>query len=400
MRSRRINKKVMEAVRNTIVPPSDFCINSMESYNAMAVMTEAMPNLQQLEIGRLGARSWYLDNDGSPRDLNRGHKYSDGEDPDEEMAASTAHYTTYNIEIISNFSKLKILDINTTGYMNGSYPILFNSFPLLQKLSMDTCFNLKWDLEMLDGLPLLKELYCSYNPRLTGNITSLRVLKDTLEKVNIDRCPRVEGNFMDLADFPRLNALKLAETAVTGDIRDIGERDFPSLKQLTLPKGVYGGWGCEFQRISDAPDLVRSLYLLKKRRPALAILKEWRGELSADSPDWYESEIDDSFPFYIYFVKAGSRIGYQWESSFEGPCEVNWLDPEPERETCDYEKYIEELCDIDAEVKLFKGFHQPPLEEEYNRILDEHATREESGNESEESDESDESDEGYSSEEW
>ena len=52
------------------------------------------------------------------------------------------------------------------------------------------------------------------------------------------------------------------------------------------------------------------------------------------------------------------------------------------------------MCNIDGKVKLYKGFHQPPSEEEYTRLLDEHAAREESGSESEESDE------GYSSEEW
>jgi hypothetical protein len=344
MSKRRINKKTREAVKKTIVPPSGFCVNSMESYNAMAVMTRALPNLQQLEIGHLAPRSWYLDNDGSLRDLNRGQKYSDGEDPDEETAASTADYTTYNIEIISNFSKLKILEINTAGYMNGRYPFIFNSFPLIQKLSMDACFNLKWDLGMLTNLPLLKELYCSDNFHLTGNINSLRVLKDTLEKVTIYGCDKVEGNFMDLADFPHLKKLYLFKTAVTGDIRDIGQNDFSSLESLILPKGVYGGRNYELQQISDAPDLVRSLYLLKQRRPTLAILKEWRGELSEDSPDWYESEIDDSFPFYMVFVKAGPRIGYRWANEYgDDNCEVNWLGPEPDRETCDYGKYFEEL---------------------------------------------------------
>ncbi len=385
MGSRRISKKTMEAVKKTIVPLTDFYVDSVRNYNTMRVMAEAMPNLQQIVLRGLGG------------------KYIDGEDPDEEEAARTADWTTHDIEITSNFSRLRILEIDYAP-LNGRYPFLFNSFPLLQKLSLNYCYHLKWDLDMLAGFPLLKELYCVINPCLTGNINSLRVLKDTLEKVTIECCENVEGNFMDLADFSHLKVLALQSTAITGDVRDIGDNDFSSLEHLKLPRGVYGGVGYELQRISDAPDLMRSLYLLKKRRPTLAILKEWYGELSADSPDWYESEVTESFPFYIYFVKAGSRIGYQWESSFEGPCEVNWLDPEPDRETRDDGKYFKEMCNIDGKVKIFKGFHQPPTEEEYHRILDEHATREESGSESEESDESDEgysrSDEGYSSEEW
>ena len=91
---------------------------------------------------------------------------------------------------------------------------------------------------------------------------------------------------MDLADFPRLKELNLRETSVTGDIRDIGERDFLALEVLTLPKGVYGGSGREFQLISDVADVMNTLYSFRKQRPCLR-LKDWYGELSEDSPDWY-----------------------------------------------------------------------------------------------------------------
>jgi hypothetical protein len=365
MSKRRINKKTMEAVKKTI-PPTDFRVHSMDECNAMRVMTEAMPNLQQITIGDLG---W-------------GNKYNNGEDPvDEEGADSTAHYTTYNIEIISNFRKLRVLKIGEYDGevgLNGRYPFLFNSFPLLQKLSINECDWLKWDLEMLAGMPSLKELNCAYNPSyLRGNISSLRVLKDTLEKVTIDDCPRVEGNFMDLADFPHLKELNLIGTAVTGDIRDIGKNDFLTLEQLLLPKGVYGGKGYQLQRISDGPDIVRAVYLLKKKIPALK-MEDWRWLLSRDSPDWYESHGDDPPPFYIRFVQAGPRIGYRWTSHLRSEhglnrsCEVSWLDPEPDRESSDYAKYIEELQEqeINKHVKIYGGFHQPPTEEEYNRLLD------------------------------
>ena len=432
----------------TIVPPTNFLVDSAEKYNAMNVMTRALPNLQQITLYVLG----------------RGHKWSDGEDPDEEWAAQTAHHTPHDIGIISNFGKLRTLEIDHNAYLNGRYPVLFNSFPLLQKLSISTCAflkwdlemlaglpslkelwcignervsgnisslrvlkdtlevvkirlcnnvqgnfmdladfprlkdldltatavtggypflfnsfpllqkltinyceNLKWDLEMLAGLPSLKELWCIGNERVSGNISSLRVLKDTLEVVKIRLCNNVQGNFMDLADFPRLKELDLYETAVTGDIRDIGADDFPSLEFLGhLPKGVFGGWGYELQSISDAPDLIRAVYLLKKQRPAL-IMSSWSGKLSDDSPDWYDSadDDDDSPPFYICFVEAGSRFGYRWETKYDIPCEMNWLDPEPDRESSEYEEYIEKLQEIKHEVTIYKGYHQPPTEEEY-----------------------------------
>ena len=361
MQKRRVCKKWKEAVKKTIVPLTDFRVDGVKIYNAMNVMTTELPNLQQINIGGYGDRL----------------KYNDGEDPDEKWAARTANQTAHDIEIISIFSKLRILKIESPGAeLNGRYPFLFNSFPLLQKLSLQWCYHLKWDLEMLAGFPLLKELDCIHNDCMTGSISSLRVLKDTLEKLTIDRCLRVQGNFMDLADFPHLKELDLRTTAVTGDIRDIGADDFSSLESVILPEGVYGGWGYEFQRISDGPDLVRAVYLLKKQRPALEY--HCCGKLSEDSIDWYESafeEDDDTPPFYIRVVEAGSRIGYRWSSSdYNYCCEVNWLDPEPDRESSHYEKYVDELQKIESGVRMFKGFHQPPTEEEYNNLVEDLAS--------------------------
>ena len=48
---------------------------------------------------------------------------------------------------------------------------------------------------------------------------------------------------------------------------------------------------------------------------------------------------------------------------------MNWLDPEPERESDEYAKYIEEFQVIQREVGLCRGFHQPPTEEEYRRLI-------------------------------
>jgi hypothetical protein len=275
--------------------------------------------------------------------------------------------------------------------LNGRYPFLFNSFPLLEKLNISSCRYLKWDLEMLSGLPLLKELDCFSNKCLTGNINSLRVLEDTLEKVNIQYCDNVEGNFMDLANFPHLRVLHLYRTAVTGDIRDIGDNDFSVLECLDLPRGVYGGRGCEFQRISDGPDVARAVYLLIKQRPGLKIDKDWCVNLSEDSPDCYASVdvtdtgappfyipfMQDTPPFFIHLVQAGPRVGYRWASKNSIPCEVNWLDPEPDRDSSDYEEYIAKIQKIERGATLFmyRGFQHPPSEEEYNRLFEEEVQR-------------------------
>jgi hypothetical protein len=352
----RLNNKMREAAKNTIFSPTDFYVNSVVKYNAMAAMTRALPNLQQTKLGSL----LYLD---------RGHKYVDGEDPDEDGAAITANDIAHEIDIISNFSKLRRLELFDAP-LNGRYPVLFN-FPVLHLLAISHYDYLKWDLEMLEGLPSLKELYCDSNDNLTGNINSLRVLKDTLAKVSIIYCPNVEGDFMDLADFPYLTKLHLIETAVTGDIREVGDQDFSALIDLYLPYTVYGGRGHEFQRISDTYDVISTIYSIKKQRPT--VLKGWYGKLSGDSTDWYNGSIDDEDtpPLFIAFVQAGSRVGYRWETENGDPCEVDWLDPEPGKESSDYEQYVEELHEIEQPVDMYRGFHQPPTEEEYYRLWEE-----------------------------
>ena len=203
MCNRRVSKKWGEAIKKA-VPHGDFSVNSVEKYDVMGVMTIALPNLQQITLGNLNEGQefyWY--------------KYSDGEDPDELWIAETAGMTAHDIEIVSSFRKLRVLTIkdavnhfSSLELLNGSYPFLFNSFALLQKLTLD-CKYLKWDLGMLSAFPLLKELFVTSNDRLTGNVRCLRVLKDTLEMLTIASCTNVEGNLMDLADFPQLKELNL-----------------------------------------------------------------------------------------------------------------------------------------------------------------------------------------------
>eukprot|EP00985_Skeletonema_marinoi_P020639 scaffold12330_cov83-Skeletonema_marinoi.AAC.18 len=197
----------------------------------MRVMTTALPNLQQLSI------NWGLGSPGS------GHKYSDGEDPDEELARYHANETSHDINIISNFKNLRTLNISLVD-LNGRYPVLFD-FPLLHKLFISDCRFLKIDLGMLSGLPSLKEFDSIFIP-VTGDIRNLRVLKETIETVRIVGCHRVEGNFMDLADFPRLKQLKLLGGTVSGDIRDISRHDFPALEQLSLPRPSVVVWIMSF----------------------------------------------------------------------------------------------------------------------------------------------------------
>jgi len=347
MRSRICCRKFRDAARNTIVP----WVDDSRPYSIMRESGE--------------------------------HKYCDGEEPNEEMAANTSNYTTHDIQIISSFRKLRSLVFSSVP-LNGRYPSLFN-FPLLQTLTITSCYNLRFDLEMLSGLPSLKELRCSCSRNaMTGNIKSLRVIKDTLENVDFWRCGNIEGDFMDLADFPRLKALKMSNcSAVTGDIREIGESDFPKLKTLELGSGVIGVKYHEFQRISDVPSAVEATLRLKQRDPPLIHHLGFGGcywNLSRDSPDWYDSNGEGGYPpppFSIDFVRVGSRIGWRWRAENiynrgSNSCEINWLDPEPDRESNCYDVYIRELQSIQEDIFCFEGYHQPPTEEEYKRLCEEY----------------------------
>ena len=231
MHLRQVCKKWKEAAKNAVAArDSRFCVNSVNKYRAMVVMTRALPNIQEIVLMDLN----YGTRQGSK------DRYADGEDPDdEEVDEEATDVTTHDINVVSSFRKLRTLSIWST-HLNGRYPALFD-FPKLQQLKISCCKRIKFDLEMLVGLPSLKEIDFHSVNGLTGNIESLRVLKDNIKRVDIIRCPKVTGNFMHLADFPRLECLNLLGTAVTGNIWDIGTKDFLKLEYLRLPHTVIGG---------------------------------------------------------------------------------------------------------------------------------------------------------------
>jgi len=289
--------------------------------------------------------------------------------------------TTHDINIISNFRKLRALTISRSP-MNGRYPVLFN-FPLLEELDLRGCGNVRFDLDMLSGLHLLKDLNLKLNgPHCTGDLRSLRVLRDTLEKVNIDSCPNIRGNFMDLADFPHLKDLNLYDTSISGDIRGIGKNDFPALETLKLPKTVNGGVGYKFHSVSDVPSFMQAIYLLIRRTPGLFsdyhLENAFLWELSKDSDQWYDWEYDGlPPPFKLECVRAGSHFGWRWTSyhaddDFDDEdeedrcqaCEVNWLDAGPNSKSIHFADYIDEL-----ETEIFRGYTQPPTKDEFRQLL-------------------------------
>eukprot|EP00984_Skeletonema_dohrnii_P034510 scaffold33581_cov220-Skeletonema_dohrnii-CCMP3373.AAC.2 len=350
MSARGVSKKWRDAAMMT-VPKSEFVVDSVGSFNAMRVMTTALPNLQQLNI----------------RDVDGGNTYIDGEDP-------------YD-NIISNFRRLQSLEIYDAP-LNGSYPVLFN-FPLLQKFTIyNSNFSelVEWNLDMLSGLPSLKELVVD-DGGLSGNVRSMRVLKDTLENVGINNC-HITGNFMDLADFPRLKYLNLRDNAVTGDIRDICENHFPALERLNLPWSIRGGVGHQFQHVFEVTSFMHAIHRLLQRNQNLFgynddLWDAFRWKLSGQSPDRYDRVSGSPAPpFDLQHIQAGSRFGWSWFheefTRHSYSCEINWLDPEPSSESDDYEAYIEALQRVERreDMDFYRGYHEPPTEQQYRRLCE------------------------------
>jgi hypothetical protein len=360
MRSRIACKKFRVASSLAVLPPpSGLIVDSTRKYYGLVAMRDALPNLQQVSLRGFGGRG------------QKKFRFSHGMEADNWHATVSSNYTTHDISILSNFTKLQNLTL-TESPMNGRYPFLFN-FQHLQKLRLVNCNYLKWDLDMIEGLPVLKELnvfYSFHNRMVTGNISSLRVRKDTLEVVRLGGCIMVEGNLMDLADFPVLNSLNLNYTAVTGDLRDIHDHHFVKLQELILPSSVYGGGGQTFQRIADVPDsdVMRAIYQLRKRDIQMYQYARW--SLSDTSPDWYswEDRLNPQPPFLLSFVKAGPRMGWRWKNFHGDMCEINWIDPKPELGTENYSSYVQDLVYITRKSDFYKGYHQPPTEEEYKEL--------------------------------
>ena len=175
---------------------------------------------------------------------------------------------------------------------------------------------------------------------------------------------------MELADFPHLRKLYVSDAPVTGDIRHIQEDDFSAAERVVLPDTVIGGRGDQFQRIRDVPSFMQAIHPLLKCCPK-TFNKNFVWFLSKDSPDWYVGGGDNPKPpFQIGCGLAGGlRCGWRRRSGIGlEVCEVNWLDPEPSEDSEGYELYAEFLQKTQDETHFYRGYSEPPTEEEYSLL--------------------------------
>jgi len=109
--------------------------------------------------------------------------------------------------------------------------------PTLEELVLEDC-HLSFDLSMVSGTPLLRQLIVKgdevEHDNITGNLSSLAVLKDTLTHLVLTYCENVHGSFSDLGTLPRLEYLGLKGTSniATHDDVNIKPGSFQSLTKL------------------------------------------------------------------------------------------------------------------------------------------------------------------------
>jgi hypothetical protein len=333
----RVSKKWQEAAKLTTVPDTKerfhegdeyhgVYIRNQDAVNALGWLSDALPRLDGL--------------------IFRGSRFT---------STRTVDY------IQQRFPELRHLTLSGTD-LSGFQPSIF-LFRYLISLDLTENEELEWDLESLSGLPNLQSLETYENRSMTGNLQSLRVLKDSLVSLSLHSCQNLTGNLMVLADFPYLQRIDIRQTNVTGDIREIRSKDFVSINKLFLGDGIYGS--CFFDRIDDVPGIMKATHNLMKK--PTVVYNNGLMYLREDSLQFYHAlEGMPDPPFWVESVYAGPRQGWKFTNhATGGDCETQWSEPAPLVTDEGYDKYVKESIRVNKNVKFFRGFTEPPTHEEY-----------------------------------
>jgi hypothetical protein len=200
----------------------------------------------------------------------------------------------------------------------------------LETLDLSYSTFLVWNLADLSATPRLKNMLCPLNKELTGDLSCLQFLSQTLSILDINSCSRVTGDFHTLASFPLLRRLVLFGTRVTGDVRKIGLTDFPCLKGVQLGEHVYGGK--TINRIVDVPEVMEAWLRFETRNPGIfKRIVNWF-ELRPGAQERYQGFIHGRFapPLRVEVVWCGPRCGWRWTNRLqEGHCDIQWINGAP-----------------------------------------------------------------------
>ena len=244
----------------------------------------------------------------------------------------------------------------------------------LETLDLALATSHAWDLANLSAIRRLKHLLCSGNTKLTGDLSSLKTLSETLVQLDISSCLRMTGDLHTLALFLRLESLKVHGTRVTGDVRKIASTDFPCLKVIQLGEHVYGGR--TINRIVDAPEIMEAWCGFETRNAGIFQSNVGLGfGLAPGAQEQYRPQggyvyAKLSPPFRVEVVWCGPRCGWRWTTKHqEGQCEMNWYNGAPRPDDDGYDEYVRDLAmAINGPNSVYRGLLVPPSPEEYSRM--------------------------------
>ena len=92
------------------------------------------------------------------------------------------------------FQQLRSLRLERINAELRASPLRVMQLQHLETLALSDRTRCKWDLTDLSGTPRLKNLFCIYNYKLTGDLSSLQFLSQTLVHFVIINCQRVTGD--------------------------------------------------------------------------------------------------------------------------------------------------------------------------------------------------------------
>ena len=271
------------------------------------------------------------------------------------------------------FQRLTSLVMSRTALRTCSPPRILHLHNL-ETLDLALATSHAWDLANLSAIRRLKHLLCSGNTKLTGDLSSLKTLSETLVQLDISSCLRMTGDLHTLALFLRLESLKVHGTRVTGDVRKIASTDFPCLKVIQLGEHVYGGR--TINRIVDAPEIMEAWCGFETRNAGIFQSNVGLGfGLAPGAQEQYRPQggyvyAKLSPPFRVEVVWCGPRCGWRWTTKHqEGQCEMNWYNGAPRPDDDGYDEYVRDLAmAINGPNSVYRGLLVPPSPEEYSRM--------------------------------
>mmetsp|Transcript_16156 Transcript_16156/g.37216 ORF Transcript_16156/g.37216 Transcript_16156/m.37216 type:complete len:467 (-) Transcript_16156:250-1650(-) len=261
--------------------------------------------------------------------------------------------------------------------------------PNLTSVDLSRNAQLEWKMKgLLRHAPHLQQLRCSHNPRLTGQLNELSVIRSTLTHLCLWGCQNVRGQLSELADFPQLQHVNLDGTSVVGTARQLLDVQphpsqtayFPALETLQLDPAQDDLCSrLDFDNTRQVGEIMQARHALLQRYPKLRLMhKQWY--LSVDSTDRYSApqhrqqqqpgsqRLPPQPPMAVEFVRVGAcMVGWRWTNSTPtGACHTHWLTKgQQEGEENNAFKNKKQLAALQRNVVDFAGHWQPPTRQEY-----------------------------------